>query len=125
MKRKRLPKLHKASRSKVGNGTALLLPGIDGRSVEYRRFKDIRYDIIDALGGEEYVRPQQDQIIRRAAGLGMLCELMECDIIDGKRVDVDALNKCANSQRRLLVSLGLERKARDVTPDLAAYLQTD
>ena len=40
---------------------------------------------------------------------------------DGDEIDIDEFQRCSNSLRRLCESVGLERVARDVTPDLATY----
>ena len=37
---------------------------------------------------------------------------------------LDAYQRASNTLRRLLQSVGLKRVARDVTPDLATYLET-
>ena len=41
----------------------------------------------------------------------------------GKVADLDLYNRLSGNLRRILESLGLERKARDVTPSLQSYLQ--
>jgi hypothetical protein len=40
----------------------------------------------------------------------------------GQQVDIDRFGRAASHLRRILEALGLERRARDVTPSLAEYL---
>ena len=41
---------------------------------------------------------------------------------DGADIDILEFPRTSNSLRRLCESIGLERRARDVTPDLTTYL---
>ena len=44
------------------------------------------------------------------------------ELVDGDEIDIDEFQRTSNSLRRLCESIGLERRARDVTPDLQTYL---
>ncbi|HDR28856.1 hypothetical protein [Rhodovulum sp.] len=87
-----------------------------------RRFKELCADLMDHLAGD--ATAPQFAIIRRAAALAVWCEQAEADQALGKDLDVAAYTTATNALRRLLSDLGLERKARDVTPDLQAYIAT-
>lgn len=85
-----------------------------------RRYRELVADLSEHLGGEVTV-PQQ-AIIRRAVQLQVWCEECEAAFARGEEFDVTVFTTAVNSLRRLLIDLGLERKARDVTPTLGAYI---
>ena len=64
----------------------------------------------------------QDAIARRAATLCVWCELAEAEMAAGGKIDIGEFATTANAMRRLLVDLGLERKAHDVTQSIGHYL---
>jgi hypothetical protein len=93
-----------------------LLPGIDGRSAWVRRCKDIiaahLSDVPDASAAER-------AIIRRASVLIVELERMERAFAlagEADPVTLDLYGRVAGNMRRLLESVGLQRRARDVTP---------
>ena len=108
--------------TRQGNG-CLLLEGVDGRSWGARRFRELVADLAEHLGGGAITAPQE-AIVRRAAQLMVWSEEREAAFARGEDFDVTTYATVANSLRRLLTDLGLERKVRDVTPDLRDYLAT-
>ena len=111
-------------RSALTNGNRLfVLEGnADGRSASYRRFKDVLEQILADLGGADSLSEAQRQLCRRAATLSVMAESMEADAIGNKPFDVDLYGQLTDRLGRCLQRLGLERKARDVTPSLQSYL---
>lgn len=110
-------------RSRVGNG-AKLLPLTDCRSATARRFKDLVEDISADLGGKGHLSEGQRQLIRRAAMLSAECERLEAMSARGEAgFDIDLYGMICDRLGRLFGRLGLERKSKDVTPDLHSYLQ--
>ena len=107
------------ARSRISNG-ATFLDGVDGRSGLARRYRDILSELIRDLGGDP--TGAQSAIARRAAALCVWCEVAEAAMAAGDEVDIGEYGTAANAMRRLLVDLGLERRAKDVTPSLASYL---
>jgi hypothetical protein len=107
------------ARTRMGTG-ATALAGVDGRTHGGRRYKEICADLSDHLGGD--VTAAQEAIIRRAAALAIWCEAQEAAQAQGDDLDIAAFTTASNALRRLLADLGLERRARDVTPDLASYI---
>jgi hypothetical protein len=108
-------------RSRVSNGSATFLDGADGRSVLARRYRDIFAQLCADMGGDP--SEAQAAIARRAATIAVWCEQAEAGLARGEKLDIGAFTTAANSLRRLLADLGLERRARDVTPpDLRSYL---
>lgn len=106
-------------RSRVGNGKDLLA-GVDGRSAIMRRYKEIFGALVVDMGGD----PSEARAIiaRRASTLAVWCEAAEADLANGKDIDIAEFTTACNALRRLLTDLGLERKARDVTPTLKDYI---
>lgn len=97
-----------------------ILQGVDMRTHGGRRFKELCADLIDHLC-DSPTAPQL-AIIRRAAALAVWCEQAEAEQAQGGDLDVGAYTTAANTMRRLLTDLGLDRKARDVTPTLQSYI---
>lgn len=108
------------TRSRVGNGNALF-PDVDGRSAEMRRYKDVFGQLVSDMGGD----PSEAQTIiaRRAATLAVWCEGREAAMARGESFDVGEFTTATNALRRLLTDLGLERRAKNVTPTIAEYVR--
>lgn len=101
---------------------AIVLAGVDGRSMMARRFREITAGIETDLGGD--LTEAQRQLVARAATLACWCEERESELAQGQEFDAAQYATIANALRRLLSDLGLQRVARDVTPDLATYLRS-
>ena len=114
----------KKARSAMTNGA--VLPGIDGRSAWVRRLKDLIALHVADLGGDENISEAERAIIRRAAVIITELERMERDfaLSEGAPgvIELETYQRAANSMRRLLEAVGLQRRARDVTPTLSDYL---
>jgi hypothetical protein len=106
-----------AQRSRVTNGTRLL-PG-DNRGRWVRRCKDLIELHINDLGGENRCSAAEKSLIRRVAVLSVELEQLEQKFaINGEASpnQLDLYGRSAGNLRRMLETLGLERRARDVTP---------
>jgi hypothetical protein len=119
-------------RSAVSNGKRLFADQMaDGRSAWARRLRDVMVQHITDLGGEEAVSAAERSICRRIATITTEMELLEKRFALSKKGgasadDFDLYLRAANSLRRLLETIGLQRRSRDVT-SLSDYLrqQTD
>lgn len=109
-------------RSAVTNKTRLFLVKGGDLSVVGRRLRDIRDAIASDLGGDDYLSEAQLQLIRRAATLAIHCEVLESGMAQGDGADMDEYATMTNVLRRVLVTLGLRRVPRDITPRLSDYL---
>ena len=112
------------SRSRISNGSAIL-PGVDGRSTWVRRLRDLIGLHLSDLGGDGAVSEAERSIVRRAATLTVELERLEAVFAVAGEAQADQLDlyqRTANSLRRLLESVGIERRPRDVTPTLSQYL---
>jgi hypothetical protein len=107
-------------RSRITNGSTFDPSKVDGRSTAARRYRDILTELISDLGGD--ATGAQNAIARRAAALCVSCEQAEAEMIAGLKIDIGEFTTAANSLRRLLCDLGLERKAKDITPSLGRYI---
>jgi hypothetical protein len=105
--------------TRKGTG-AVVLAGVDGRSLMARRFREITSTIGSDLGGD--LTEAQKHLVARAATLACWCEEREAELAQGRDFDAGQYATIANALRRLLSDLGLERKARDVTPSLQDYI---
>lgn len=111
-------------RSRVSNGS-ILIAGVDQRSPWVRRCKDILREHISDLGGIDNCSAAERSIIRRAAVLTTELEQLEARFATAGQADagdLETYQRCANSLRRLLEAVGLQRRPRDVTPSLSEYL---
>jgi hypothetical protein len=114
----------KAGKSRITNGTSFL-PGIDGRSPWVRRAKDLIHDHLSDLGGFANASAAERSITRRVAVLSVELENLEARFATAGSAsadDLDLYQRTANSLRRLLEAVGLQRRAKDVTPSVADYL---
>jgi hypothetical protein len=120
------------NRSRVTNGGRLFADAtVDGRSAWSRRLRDLIVLHIADLGGETVVTAAEHSLCRRIAAITTELELLERKFAisgDGaKAADLTLYLTGANTLRRLLETVGLQRRSRDITPTLKDYLddQTD
>ena len=113
----------KLSRTRVTNGKALFLDGVDGRTLAARRYRDLFHSFVSDLGGVEVTSEAQRQLARRCATMSCQAELMEAEFIAGDDTDWDQYLHLVGTLSRALSRLGIERKALDVTgPTLDEYI---
>jgi hypothetical protein len=106
-------------RSSISNGSQLLAD-LDHRSAWARRLKDLIGDVTSDLGGPEAISEAQKILVRRAAMLCLQLELQEQRFAQnggeaGSKA-IESYQRCTNTLRRVLESLGLQRRPRDVSP---------
>ena len=114
-------------RSRITNGSALL-PGIDGRSAWVRRCRDIITAHLSDLGGEDNTSAAERSIVRRASVLTVELEHMEAAFAVAGEASPEAIElyaRCASNLRRLLESVGLQRRAKVVGPTLGDLIRQD
>jgi hypothetical protein len=114
-------------RSAVGNGRCLLA-GVDGRSTWMRRAKDILAAHLSDLGGADNVSEAERSIVQRITVLTIELERLEVRFASSDHADPAALDlytRASGNLRRLLESLGLERRMKDInTMTLGAALRS-
>jgi hypothetical protein len=109
-------------RSKVTNGRRVFAVGGDGRGAWTRRWKDIVELHVADAGGRDLMSEAMLSLCRRAATLEIQLEQLECCMSEGDDVDIEIYGRIASHLRRILETLGVDRKSKDVTPDLRSYL---
>jgi len=107
-------------RSRIDNDI-FATPGLDGRSAEARRFKDILRGLIAELGGEQKLATTARLQVRNTALQAVRVEALQqqamiCD------VDSLELTRQVNTLARMLRTLGL-RKSETRQPSLAEVLE--
>lgn len=109
-------------RARLTNGKDLL-PDVDGRSLLYRRFKDIARLVAADQGGLDALSEARVQLVRRFAATCVLCEQIESDMCNGLPIDIDQHTSLASSLVRLGSRIGIDRRAKHITPNLTDYLE--
>jgi hypothetical protein len=101
-------------RSKVTNGRRVFAVGGDGRGAWTRRWKDIVELHVTDAGGRDHMSEAMLSLCRRAATLEIQLEQLERCMSEGDDVDIEIYGRIASHLRRILETLGVERKARPV-----------
>lgn len=100
------------------------LNDLDKRTRAHRDTSELRESIAADLGGWDALSAMQAEVITAAALMGAMIRDRAASYLEGQSVDLASFITLANAQRRHLEALGLERRARNVTPDLRDYLAT-
>jgi hypothetical protein len=107
-------------RSRVTNGSKMIA-GVDGRSAEARRYRDLAMSFADDLGGAAVLTEAQRTLVFQAAALVVQSEALNGAMIRGESVDVEQQTRVANALGRTLNRLGI-RKRPSPAPTIAEYL---
>jgi hypothetical protein len=111
-------------RARISNKYGLL-PAVDRRSVYGRRFRDIVGLFVSDYGGVENCSAAEQALVQRASCLVVELERMENRFAHAEGATDNELllyGATAKTLNRLLMSLGLRRRSKDVTPTLDQYL---
>lgn len=114
-------------RSRITNGS-VLIPDVPQTSPWVRRCRDLIAAHTSDLGGKDQCSQAELSIIRRCATLTTALEQMEVEFARAGAADasnLDAYQRASSSLRRLLETIGLQRRTRDVTPTLVDLLAAD
>jgi hypothetical protein len=106
------------ARSRITNG-ALFSRGLDMRSTWARRARDLIAAHVGDLGGVEACSEAERSLVRRISVITVELERLELKLAQSKEPsvpDLMAYQTGANCLRRLLESIGLRRRARDISP---------
>jgi hypothetical protein len=110
------PSPDRRQRSRIANGA--LLPGTDGRSTWVRHAKEVIADHISDLGGVDNCSAAERSLVRRASTLTVELERLEAKFATVEMAsasDLETYQRCANTLRRLLEAVGLQRRPRDTS----------
>jgi hypothetical protein len=119
--RQRIGPRPRALRSRITNGRDIL-PGIDGRGAVARRYRDIVNAILVDQGGVDRCSESRKQLIRRFAAAAVIAEQMESRLANGGEINISEHAQLASTLVRIAQRIGINRRARDITPALPDYL---
>lgn len=114
------------ARAPASNGVGRersIFADVDGRSVSYRRFRDCELALVQDLGGYDNTSEAEKLLCRKAASLTVQTESYDARVAAGEAVDGEDYVRLTNALTRVLLALGLRRRAKDVTPGLHDYLR--
>ena len=115
--------LPRGSLTRRGKPRLLSLSHLDQRTAAAGRARVLIDELENDLGGHDRLSAAERQLVQRAAVLGAVCADLEARWVSGQAIEFGELMMAANTQRRILATLGLERRARDVSPPpLREYL---
>ena len=121
----RTPEQRKAhARSRLSNRKDLL-PHVDGRTIVYRRFKDITSAIAADQGGVEQLSEARLQLVRRFSATCVLAEEMEGRLARGEEINVERHALLCSTLTRLAQRIGIDRRAKVIGPTLGDLLRED
>jgi hypothetical protein len=99
-----------------GKAKLLTLDRLDRRTAAAQRAFALVKAIEADMGGGDCLSEGAKQLVQRAAVLGTFIESCEVKSLSGQPVELADYLAAVNNQRRVLATIGLERRARDVTP---------
>lgn len=110
------------SRTRVTTGKQLFLGRVDERSLVARRYREVLVSIVSDLGGQDAMSEAELILARRAASLVVVAEQHESIMAEGGKLDLESYMPAVNTLMRLLSTLGLKRRPKQVGPSpLASY----
>ena len=104
--------------TRKGTG-AVVLAGIDGRSLLARRFREIATRIESDFGGD--LAEAQRHLVALAARLAIWCEEREPELGEGGKFDAGHYATIANSLRRLMDAASMLARVSNNPPAAQAY----
>ena len=108
-------------RRKYGATRLVTLDEIDGRTVACKEARRLIRVLTSELGDPTI---QEQLLITRAALLTAMVGDIETRRVAGEKINLGEYLATVNTQRRVLGTLGLERRSKDVTtPNLDQYLE--
>jgi hypothetical protein len=111
------------ARSRVSNHNDLL-PNIDGRSAQARRYRDVLAACVSDQGGLDRMSESRLQLIRRFSALCVIAEGLEGQLVSGGSIEIQAFATLSSTLVRLASRLGIDRRSKLVsTPSLRDYLE--
>jgi hypothetical protein len=101
-----------------------ILRDIDGRTLIFRRYKDITAAVAADQGGFDSLSEARLQLVRRFSACCVLAEGMEARLARGEEIDVERHSVLCSTLVRLSQRIGIDRRSRIVNPTVADYLET-
>ena len=108
-----------APRTRAGKVRLRSLDDLDNRTAAARRARELVADLEGDLGGD--LTTAERELVKRAALLGAIVEDTEVRWLQRQPADLSLYGTLVDRQRRILETLGLSRRQRDVSPDPLDY----
>ncbi len=116
--RLRAVSVSRTNRSAASNGTTIL-QGVDGRSAEARRFRDLVMAFAADLGADVTELSEADAALcRHAASATMQSESLSRAVVNGEAVDTEQAVRVGNLLTRAMAALHRRHKPRSTTPSI-------
>ena len=96
---------------------------LDGRTRPAQLFDRLVAEIRSDLGGSDQLSAIERTLIDGYCGACVLLDDANARILLGQDVDVSVMSQLINSMTKIASKLGLQRRLKDVSPDLQTYLQ--
>ncbi len=106
-----------------GTNDKQLLPGVDRRSVAFKHYRSIVDAIVADLGGPSLVGEVKMGLVEQYAATRVLADQIKLRTFASEQVSVTEHSLLSSTLKRLAASIGVEREARDITPDPLEYAQ--
>jgi hypothetical protein len=103
-----------ANGSDGGKVRPMTMADLDRRTAAYRNADQLLHEILSDLGGEDHTSAGQRQLAQRASVLAAMIADAEARWLRGDAIDLAGYLASVNAHRRVLATLGLERRARPV-----------
>lgn len=113
-----LPRL---ARTRQGKIKLLDLSDLDQRTTAAKTARSLVGALIADLGGQASLSIAERELVTRVAMLGAILADFETRWVTGEQVSFCDYLAAINAQRRVLATLGLQRRPRDVSLDPLAY----
>jgi hypothetical protein len=112
------PRLPRRSKTRKGKIRLLTLDALDARTAAAQSARKLIETLSSDLGGEDQLTAGEYQLVVRAAMTGAIVADFEARWVAGQQVPLCDYLQAVNVQRRVLATLGLQRRARDVSSTL-------
>jgi hypothetical protein len=106
--------LPRRARTRQGKSRLLTLDFLDARTAAARAARQLVDTLSADLGGAEQLSAGERQLVQRAAMCGAIVADFEARWVAGQPVPLSEYLSAVNVQRRVLATLGLQRRAKPV-----------
>jgi hypothetical protein len=108
--------LPRRSRTRQGKARLLTLGSLDARTAAARDARNLVTALSADLGGDDQLSAGERQLVTRAALVGAIVADFEARWVAGEPVAFADYFAACNVQRRILATLGLRRRPKEVLP---------
>jgi hypothetical protein len=107
-----------------GRGKVRLLTrqSLDGRTRARKQFDSIASGIAADLGGEDRLTTVQKHLVEAFAGCAVVVHDINARLLLGQPIDLTEASQACSTLVRLASRIGVSRRAKNITPALADYL---